>query len=1535
MKQQLGIPPKQGLYDPRFERDACGIGFVANIKGKKSNEIVRQALTILTNLDHRGGQGSETNTGDGAGILIQLPHKFFVKECQKKNMHLPKPGFYGVGMIFFTPDPVIRKKHEAIIEAIIKEEGQTLIGWRTAPTDNTLLGESAKSVEPFIRQVFVERSSSLKDELAFERKLFIIRKRAEQAIRYTEGVEGGEYFYFTSMSARTIVYKGMLTTDQMDTFYLDLRDPAMESALAMVHSRFSTNTFPSWERAHPNRYLIHNGEINTLRGNENWMHARQSVVASDSFGPDMNKVLPVIDPDGSDSSKFDNVLEFLILSGRSLPHVAMMMIPEPWANHESMDPVKKAFYEYHSCIMEPWDGPAAMAFSDGFRIAAVLDRNGLRPARYYVTKNDLIVMASEVGVLDIPPEDIILKDRLRPGRILLVDTEQGRIISDDEVKMQIASEQPYGEWIEKHLVSLEDLEDAPQVPAANLDTILPRQRAFGYTFEDKVKVLTPMAGEGVEAIGSMGIDTPLAILSDRPQILYNYFKQLFAQVTNPPIDALREEIITATGTTIGAEGNLLNPTPESCHLIRLKSPILTTAELAKLRHTKREGFKSADLPIVYPVAKGGKGLEQAIEGLFKAADSAIKAGSVLLVLTDRSVNEKEAAIPALLAVAALHHHLIRQGTRTNVSLLLESGEPREVHHFALLIGYGVSAINPYLAFETIEEMIQENLLRNITLDKAIYNYVKSATKGVLKVLSKMGISTIQSYRGAQIFEAVGLNKDFIDRYFTWTPSQVNGIGIDGVASETAARHIAGFSLQEGKDSTLAAGGEYNWRKDGEYHLYNPQTIHSLQQACRTADYKLFKTFSGLIDEQDKQHKTLRGLLEFKAGREAIPIEEVESVEAITRRFKSGAMSYGSISKEAHESVAIAMNRVGGKSNTGEGGEDPRRFTPDENGDLRRSAIKQVASGRFGVTSHYLVNADEIQIKMAQGAKPGEGGQLPGLKVYPWIAEVRGSTPGVGLISPPPHHDIYSIEDLAELIHDLKNANPRARINVKLVSEIGVGTIAAGVAKGRADVVLISGYDGGTGASPRTSIKHAGMPWELGLAETHQTLLLNNLRDRIVVETDGKLMTGRDVVIATLLGAEEYGFATAPLVVLGCVMMRVCHLDTCPVGVATQNPELRKKFGGDPAHVVNFMRFIAQEMREVMAQLGFRTINEMVGRSDILEAKQAISHWKAQGIDISPLLYQPDVPAHVGRYCDKEQDHGLSRSLDQQELLQICEPALERKEAVHAVLPIRNINRVVGTILGSEITRRYGAEGLPEGTIRLHFRGSAGQSFGAFVPKGVTLSLEGDANDYFGKGLSGGRIVVYPNEKATFVPEDNVIIGNVAFYGATSGEAYIRGVAGERFCVRNSGVRTVVEGVGDHGCEYMTGGRVVILGPIGRNFAAGMSGGVAYLLVPDEEWFNKEVNKEMVHIERLEDEAEIEEVKGMVRRHVKYTSSEHAQRILNNWEDNVYKFIKVIPKDYKRMLEQIEIAKASGLVGDAALLEAFQANMRDISRVSGN
>ncbi|HRV93640.1 MAG TPA: glutamate synthase large subunit [Anaerolineae bacterium] len=1546
----IGWPQKQGLYDPQFERDACGVGFVVNIKGQKSHQIIQQGLEILNNLTHRGATGAEPNTGDGAGILFQLPHKFFKKVC---DFDLPEPGQYGVGMLMLPPDAEQRAAIEAFFEQVVAEEGQEFLGWRTVPTDNSSLGETALSVEPFMRQCFIKRSSDLVDDLDFERKLYVIRRSSAYQIRYGETVmPGGQYFYASSMSYKTIVFKGMLMSEQIPKYYLDLADPDVESALAMVHSRFSTNTFPSWERAHPNRYIIHNGEINTLRGNINWIHAQQMHFESPLFGDDIKKLIPIAAPDGSDSGMFDNVMEFLTLAGRPIHHVMMMMIPEPWSKHESMSDEKRAFYEYHATLMEPWDGPASIGFTDGVRIGATLDRNGLRPSRYYVTKDDLVVMASEVGVLDIPPENVLYKGRLEPGRMFLVDTEAGRIIHDEEIKHQLASEHPYRQWLDDDLVKLEDL-PAPALngktngkvsqalfpsgirPAKDIDHtyVLQRQQAFGYTFEDLRMLIGPMAKNAIEPVGAMGNDAPLAVLSDRSRLLYDYFKQLFAQVTNPPIDSIREELITATEVMLGTEGNLLQPGPENAIQIKLKYPILTNSELAKLRYVNHKSFKSVTLPILFEVDQGEAGLEQALEALYAAADKAIEDGYNIIILSDRGIDRDQAGIPALLAVSGLHHHLIRNGNRTNAALILESGEPREVHHFATLIGYGISAINPYLAYETLADMINQNLLTDTTYEEAQAKYVKASVKGVVKTLSKMGISTIQSYCGAQIFEAIGLKQSLVDKYFTWTPTRIEGIGLDLIAEEVRRRHHHAFPDRQTNGHTLDVGGEWQWRKDGEHHLLNPQTIHALQKATRTGDYKTYRQYAHLINDQSRKLGTLRGMLKFK-GQNPIPIEEVESVEAICRRFKTGAMSYGSISKEAHESLAIAMNRIGGKSNTGEGGEDPARFIPDANGDSRKSAIKQVASGRFGVTSEYLVSAQEIQIKMAQGAKPGEGGQLPGAKVYPWIAKVRGSTPGVGLISPPPHHDIYSIEDLAELIHDLKNANRYARINVKLVSEVGVGTIAAGVAKGKADVILISGYDGGTGASPRSSIKHAGLPWELGVAETHQTLVLNRLRSRVVVETDGQLKTGRDVVIAALLGAEEFGFATAPLVTLGCTMMRVCHLDTCPVGVATQNPELRKKFAGDPQYVVNFMRFIAQEMREIMAELGFRTVNEMVGRTDKLEVNEAIEHWKASGLDFSPILYQPEVGPEVGRYCQIEQDHGLDKALDLQVLLELCQPALENGEPVAATLPIKNVNRVVGTILGSELTRRYGGAGLPEDTIRLRFVGSAGQSFGAFVPKGITFDLEGDANDYFGKGLSGGKLIVAPPQGATFTPEENIIIGNVAFYGATAGESYIRGVAGERFCVRNSGVNVVVEGVGDHGCEYMTGGRVVVLGKTGRNFAAGMSGGFAYVL----DWegdFATRCNKEMVDLDRLELAEEIVEVKAMIERHVQYTNSELGRRVLADWKAMAPKFVKVYPKDYKRMLEIIAQVEAEGLSGDEALMTAFEMNKNDKTRVSGN
>ncbi|ESA33466.1 glutamate synthase [Leptolyngbya sp. Heron Island J] len=1524
------LPPKQGLYDPQFEHDACGVGFVVQMKGLASHEIVQQGLQILCNLEHRGACGSEANTGDGAGILVQLPHQFLQKVARVEGFRLPAPGQYGAGIIFTSPDAAVRAESRRRFESVAAQMGQKVLGWRDVPTDNSALGATAQASEPHMQQVFIERSADLEDELAFERKLYVIRKLAYTAI----GKSGHDtYWYPASLSCRTMVYKGMLTPPQVRDFFPDLSDPEFESALALVHSRFSTNTFPSWERSHPYRYIAHNGEINTLRGNINWMIARQSMFESELFGDDMAKVKPVINVNGSDSTIFDNALELLVLAGRSLPHAMMMMIPEPWTGHESMDDASKAFYEYHACLMEPWDGPASVAFTDGSMIGAVLDRNGLRPSRYYVTKDDRVIMASEAGVLPVGPEQVLEKGRLQPGRMFLVDMAAGRIVGDEEVKSEIVNAQPYRQWLDQHQLTLPTLSaKIPQVEASSSGTLRQRQMAFGYTFEELRMLLTPMAQNGVEAIGSMGTDTPLAVLSDRPKLLYDYFQQLFAQVTNPPIDSIREAIITSAVTTLGSERNLLDPQPDSCRLIQLKTPVIGNDDLAKLKSVDEPGFAALTLPILFDPKAGAQGVESAMAALFEQVDAAIATGTNLIILSDRGMDPEHAPIPALLAVSGLHHHLIREGTRTRVGIILESGEPREVHHFAVLLGYGCSAINPYLAFETLEGMIADGMLVDITPDDACKNYIKAVTKGTIKIASKIGISTLQSYRGAQIFEAIGLNQGVIDQYFTWTASRIEGIGLDVIAQEAVMRHGHGFA-ERGDIPVLDVGGDYQWRKEGEAHLFNPDTIHTLQQAVRSGDYDTYKRYANLVNDQSKQHFTLRGLLDFKA-RQPIPIDEVEPIEAITRRFKTGAMSYGSISKEAHESLAIAMNRVGGKSNTGEGGEDPERFTwTNERGDSKNSAIKQVASGRFGVTSLYLSKAKEIQIKMAQGAKPGEGGQLPGRKVYPWIAKVRHSTPGVGLISPPPHHDIYSIEDLAELIHDLKNANRSARINVKLVSEVGVGTIAAGVAKAHADVVLISGFDGGTGASPQTSIKHAGLPWELGLAETHQTLVLNNLRSRIVVETDGQMKTGRDVVMAALLGAEEFGFSTAPLVSLGCIMMRVCQKNTCPAGIATQDPQLRKSFIGDPDHVVNFMQFIAQDVRELMAQLGVRTFDELVGHTDWLNVKSAVEHWKAKGVNLSKILEQPDVDDSVGRYCQIPQDHGLEKSLDITTLLDLCKPAIENGESVSATLPICNINRVVGTIVGNEITKRHW-EGLPEDTVRLKFQGSAGQSFGAFVPAGMTLELEGDGNDYLGKGLSGGKLIVYPPKASTFVPEDNIIIGNVAFYGATGGEAYIYGMAGERFGVRNSGVHAVVEAVGDHGCEYMTGGKVVVLGSTGRNFAAGMSGGIAYVLDETGD-FATRCNTEMVDLERLEEAEEIADLREMIAKHHLYTGSRKAKEVLDAWDAYLPKFVKVIPRDYKRVIQSLQQALQDGLSGDDALSAAFEANIKDVARVAGN
>ena len=1544
MEQTRTFPKAQGLYDPYNERENCGIGLIVDMKGRKSHDIVQGALEICVNLDHRGGCGCDPITGDGAGIFIQLPHNFFKKVCPAEcGFDVPDEGDYGVGFVFLARDAEERKSEEAIIEKIVAEEGLEMIGWRDVPVRSDILGKASAACEPVMRQFFVARSESVERGLPFERKLYIVRRVATHRIRYS-GSDEEELFYISSLSAKTMTYKGMLTTEQLQQYFPDLSDRSMDSALALTHSRFSTNTFPSWPRAQPFRYLCHNGEINTVRGNENMLHARQMQLASEVFGDDLKKLLPIIREDGSDSQKFDNCLEFLVLSGRSLAHAMMMMIPEPWERHKSMPDLKRAFYEFHACVMEPWDGPASMAFSDGVQIGATLDRNGLRPSRYYVTADDRVILASEVGVMaDIEPANVVQKGRLEPGRMFLVDMEAGRIIGDTEVKEAVAKGAPYADWLRDNLVDASALPPVNDLPADAYDSIQKRQKTFGYSFEDVRFIVGPSAETGKQPLGSMGNDAPLAVLSDQAQPLYNYFKQLFAQVTNPPIDPIREELVTASVTFIGSEGDLTQPGPDSCRMIKFESPLIDDAQLAQLKAIDVPGFKSAKLPITFEPDPGGmtsghnsisepsiseKGLEAALEDLFENADAAVNDGVNILVLSDRKIGPKKAPIPALLAVSGLHHHLIRQGTRTRVSVVLESGGPREVHHFSLLLGYGADAINPYLALETVRHMVHEG---DIAIDPkvACKNFLKANLNGVIKTMSKMGISTIASYRGAQIFEAIGLNSSVIDKYFTKTASRVEGIGLGTIAKEAEIRHAKAFG-ERGDElaEPLDPGGVYQWRAGGERHLFNPITIHKLQKATRLGDYEVFREYSSIVDNQSKEMYTLRGLMEIKVDpAKSIPLEEVEPVEAIVKRFKTGAMSYGSISKEAHESLAVAMNRLGGKS--GEGGEDYDRFTPDPNGDSRRSAIKQVASGRFGVTSFYLINADEVQIKIVQGAKPGEGGELPGHKVLPAIAKTRGTTPGVGLISPPPHHDIYSIEDLAELIHDLKNANGNARINTKLVSAVGVGTIAAGVAKAKSDVILVSGYDGGTGASPRSSIQHAGAPWELGVAETHQTLLLNDLRSRVVLETDGQLKTGRDVAIACLLGAEEFGFATAPLVTLGCLMMRVCHKNTCPVGVATQNPELRKKFMGGPDAVVHFMRYVAEEIRETMAALGFRTINEMVGRTDKLEMRHAVEHWKAKGLDYSKILFRPKVGPDVGTYCSMQQDHLLDRSLDMREILQKAEPAVNRGEPTEVNLPIVNTDRVVGTITGSEISRRHGPDGLPEDTLKLNFTGSAGQSFGAFCPKGMTLRVTGDTNDYLGKGLSGGKIIVRPPEDASFVAHENIITGNVCFYGATQGEAYIAGMAGERFCVRNSGVEAVIEGIGDHGLEYMTGGKVVCLGTTGRNFAAGMSGGIAYVYDEAGDFVAERLNAAMVNVYQLVEcaDTEINEVKAKIEKHVAYTGSKRGQALLDDWDKAIGAFIKVMPQDYERIVQALAQAEERGLEGDDAIQAAFEENVK--------
>jgi glutamate synthase (NADPH) large chain len=1529
------MPPRaEGLYHPDNEHDACGVGLVVDIEGRKSNRIVRNGIQVLENLAHRGACGCEENTGDGAGIMLQIPDAFLRNATASLGIVLPPVEEYGVGMVFLPQDESDASRCTQLFEQVVGTLGQTLLGWRDVPVNPTGLGRSAIASRPLIRQVFIGRGAGLSDTAAFERKLCLVRRAAEKLVRASD-IPGREMFYVCSLSARTIVYKGMLTAEQLDSYFPDLSDLSVVSALALVHSRFSTNTFPSWSRAHPYRMIAHNGEINTLRGNVNWMSARESILASPLFGEDIGHLHPVVDQSGSDSAMFDNVLETLVVGGRALPHAVMMMIPEPWHKHKFMSPEKRAFYEYHSCLMEPWDGPAAVAFSDGVQIGCVLDRNGLRPLRYTVTKGGMVVMASETGVLDIPPAEVAYKGRIQPGRMFLVDTSEKRLIADEEIKEKIATAQPYQKWLDEQRVFLFELppgENKAPLDQAALETA---QRTFGYTSED-IRLVSPMAEIGGEGIGSMGTDTPLAVLSHRPQSLFSYFKQLFAQVTNPPVDAIREEIIMASGTTIGPERNLFDPQPESAHQIDLNGPVIHNTEIEQLRildgSAKSRGFRSRTLPTLFRAAGGEQALKDALDELCTKAAEAVREGCGVVILSDRDHNRDMAPIPALLACAAVHHHLLREATRTQTCLVIESGEPREVHDFCLLIGYGASAVDPYLALETVDDMVRQGVIK-AKADKARKNYISAAIKGVVKVISKMGISTVQSYHGAQVFEAIGLRADVVDRYFTGTASRVGGVGLDVIAEEARRRHARGYPGRPVVRPGLEPGGEYRFRNEGENHLFGPEAIAKLQYAVRSENYGAYKQFAGLINDQSKNLCTLRGLMELKPTRKPISIDEVEPIEEIVKRFKTGAMSYGSISKEAHETLAIAMNRLGGRSNTGEGGEDPERFKPLANGDSKRSAIKQVASGRFGVTSDYLTNADEIQIKMAQGAKPGEGGQLPGKKVYPWIAKTRHSTPGVGLISPPPHHDIYSIEDLAQLIHDLKCANNKARVSVKLVAEVGVGTVAAGVAKAKADVILISGHDGGTGASPLTSIKHAGGPWELGLAETHQVLLLNDLRSRVAVETDGQLKTGRDVMVAALLGAEEFGFASAPLVSMGCIMMRVCHLNTCPAGIATQDPELRRRFAGKPEHVVNFMRFVAREVRELLAQLGFRTLAEAVGHTECLEMRHAVEHWKAKGVDLGAILHQPQIADTVGRHCTIAQNHGIETEFDDKKLIPMCRPAIDDKRKVRTTLPIRNVNRTVGTRLGSEITRRHGPEGLPEDTIQVHFKGSAGQSFMAFVPKGVTFTLEGDANDYLGKGLSGGKLVVYPPAEATFVVEQNVIVGNVALYGATSGEAYIRGLAGERFCVRNSGASAVVEGVGDHGCEYMTGGRVIILGPTGRNFAAGMSGGIAYVLDENRE-MRHNLNGEMVGTGPLDDPAEIETVIAMIRRHHELTGSKRAHNVLGSWSLFRPLFVRIIPHDYRRVLEAQNKMLASGLSKEEAEMAAFEMNSKDAARIHG-
>jgi glutamate synthase domain-containing protein 2/glutamate synthase domain-containing protein 1/glutamate synthase domain-containing protein 3 len=1496
-----GLPIKQGLYDPAFEHDSCGVGFVANINGEKCYDIVKKGLTVLNNLSHRGAQGADPKTGDGAGVLIQLPHAFFKSELAKKDLSLPEPGQYAAGMVFLPKETKGQKFCVEVFEKQCKKEGVEIFAWRDVPVDSQAIGQTAREVEPAIKQVFLLKPEALKDVLAFERKLYILRRVVEKEIS-ASALGAKRVFYILSLSCRIIIYKGLLMAEQLETFYQDLNDTRLSSALALVHSRYSTNTFPTWDLSQPFRYLAHNGEINTLRGNINWMSARQASLASELFGEDIQKILPMIVPGGSDSATLDNVVEFLLLSGRPLAHVLMMLIPEAWENDSLMGEDKKRFYEYHSALMEPWDGPAAVAFTDGFCIGATLDRNGLRPARYCVTKTGLVVLASETGVLDFKPEEILYKGRLQPGKMFLVDTVEGRIIDDEEIKQWVYRSKPYSQWVENQIVRLEDLGLQEKAKAIPDEDLLKLQLAFGYTREDLKILMVPMAETAHEPTGSMGSDMPLAVLSNFPQPLYNYFKQLFAQVTNPAIDPIREELVMSLEGFLGRQANLCAETEEHCRLIKYKQPVLSNEELEKLRSVDKKGLRSRTLSVLFDVRSGS--LAAALEKLCREASQCIKDGISLIILSDRGIASQFASIPSLLAVSAVHHHLVRETTRMQASLIVETGDAREVMHFALLLGYGANAINPYLAYATLLSVLEKGeALVGLRPPEVLANYIEAIDKGLLKIFSKMGISTLQSYCGAQIYEALGLGQEVIDRYFSGTTSRIGGVDVETIQKEVLLCHGTGFPEREGKALILPVGGWYQYRREGEYHLWNPETITALQQAVRDEDYRSFKKFTTLINEQQGHLTTLRSLLKFKKGL-SVPIDEVEPVKEIVKRFATGAMSFGSISKEAHEAMAIAMNRLGAMSNSGEGGEDPERYVLLPNGDSRRSKVKQVASGRFGVNSYYLTNADELQIKIAQGAKPGEGGQLPGHKVDVIVAKIRHSTPGVTLISPPPHHDIYSIEDLAQLIFDLKNANPRARISVKLVSEIGVGTIAAGVAKGHAEMILISGYDGGTGASPLSSIKHAGLPWELGLSETHQVLVMNDLRGRVRLQTDGQLRTGKDVVVAAMLGAEEFGFATIALVVLGCVMLRNCHMNTCSVGIATQDPALRCRFRGAPEYIVNYFLFLAQEVRELMSALGFRKMDELIGRSDALEMNDAIKHWKSKNVDFSNILFKPKVTPETAVRFTQPQDYGLDKALDLR-LIEQARPALDEKKQVKIFLDIRNTNRTVGAMLSGEISKRFGEAGLAGDTIQLFFKGSAGQSFGAFGAPGISFYLEGDANDYLGKGLSGARIVVVPSVDASFKPEENVIVGNTLLYGATEGEVFIRGMAGERFAIRNSGVVAVVEGVGDHGCEYMTGGRVVILGKTGRNFAAGMSGGIAYVYDAEGD-FKSRCNLEMVELGEVSLQKDIDMIRTLLEKHATYTASETAKAALRNWDKELKKFVRVMPHEYKRVLEQIEV-----------------------------